>query len=103
MPVLALNERETESIREGRQVTLSQSQTLPLGEEQESRLKTTEERWNASSEANAERRPPNGSPEPERLLALADPNGQVFSVARLIGNLVQPECVIPSEALDGSL
>jgi tRNA pseudouridine55 synthase len=37
------------------------------------------------------------------IVALADPGGQVFSVARLVGNLVQPECVIPSEAFDGSL
>lgn len=37
------------------------------------------------------------------IVALADPVGQVFSVARLVGNLVQPECVIPSEAFDGSL
>ncbi|MEA2554446.1 MAG: tRNA pseudouridine55 synthase [Fimbriimonadaceae bacterium] len=43
-----------------------------------------------------------GAPTPG-LVALSDPEGQVFSVARLLGNLVQPECVIPSETLDGSL
>jgi hypothetical protein len=37
------------------------------------------------------------------VIALADPMGQVFSVARLVGNLVQPECVIPREALDGPI
>jgi len=33
------------------------------------------------------------------LVALADPNGSVFSVARLLGNVVQPECVIPEGAI----
>lgn len=37
------------------------------------------------------------------IVALKDPHGEVFSVARLLGNLLQPECVIPSEAFDGSL
>lgn len=37
------------------------------------------------------------------IVALMDPAGDVFSVARLLGNLLQPECVIPSEAIDGSL
>ncbi len=36
--------------------------------------------------------PPEGS-----LAGLLDPQGNVFSVARIIGNLLQPECVIPSE------
>jgi tRNA pseudouridine55 synthase len=33
-----------------------------------------------------------------KLIALAEPDGNVFSVARVAGNLLQPECVIPSEA-----
>lgn len=32
------------------------------------------------------------------IVALLDTNGEVFSVARVQGNLLQPECVIPSEA-----
>ena len=66
MEVVELNDRQTAAIREGQQVTVSQSAQAGI-------------------------------------VALADPKGQVFSVARLVGNLVQPECVIPSEALDGSL
>ena len=66
MQVLDLNDRQTIAIREGQQVTVSESAQAGI-------------------------------------VALADPQGQVFSVARLIGNLVQPECVIPSEAFDGSL
>lgn len=41
--------------------------------------------------------PPEGN-----LAALLDPNGNVFSVARIIGNLIQPECVIPSEVPYGA-
>lgn len=37
------------------------------------------------------------------LVALTDPKGQVFSVARLLGNVLQPECVIPGEALGDAL
>lgn len=37
------------------------------------------------------------------LVALADSKGRVFSVARLLGNLVQPECVIPSESFEQAL
>ena len=66
MAVVELNDKQTHSIREGQQVTVSEA----------------------------------GQSE---VVALADPDGQVFSVARLVGNLVQPECVIPSEALDGTL
>ena len=32
-------------------------------------------------------------------IALCDPHGVVFSVARLLGNAVQPECVIPDGAI----
>lgn len=35
------------------------------------------------------------------LVALIEPSGAVFSIARVHGNLLQPECVIPSEALAG--
>lgn len=31
------------------------------------------------------------------LVGLLDPSGEVFSVARVQGNLLQPECVIPAE------
>ena len=41
--------------------------------------------------------PPDGN-----LAALLDPDGRVFSVARVIGNLLQPECVIPSEVPYGT-
>jgi tRNA pseudouridine55 synthase len=37
------------------------------------------------------------------FVALLDERGDVFSVARAHGNLLQPECVIPTEALDGTL
>ncbi len=33
------------------------------------------------------------------LVGLLEPNGEVFSVARLFGNVIQPECVIPEEAI----
>lgn len=36
-------------------------------------------------------------PEGAFLVALLDPRGHVFSVARVQGNLLQPECVIPAE------
>jgi len=36
------------------------------------------------------------------LVALTEPDGTVFSVARVQGNLLQPECVIPAETLDAS-
>jgi len=41
--------------------------------------------------------PPEGN-----LAALLDPAGSVFSVARVVGNLLQPECVIPSEVPYGT-
>jgi tRNA pseudouridine55 synthase len=37
------------------------------------------------------------------LAALLDPEGEVFSVARVSGNLLQPECVIPSETVHGAI
>jgi tRNA pseudouridine55 synthase len=37
------------------------------------------------------------------LVALVEPGSDVFSVARVHGNLLQPECVIPSEAIHGAL
>jgi len=41
---------------------------------------------------------------PDRpLVALIEPNGLVFSVARVIGNLLQPECVIPAEVPHGAI
>lgn len=40
--------------------------------------------------------------EPEAtIVALAEPGGEIFSVARVQGHLLQPECVIPSEAFHG--
>jgi len=83
MPLVQLNGRQTHDIREGRQVTIST-------EDLEAAMA------NASSEKASENQRPG-------IVALLDPEGQVFSVARLLGNLVQPECVIPKEALDGSL
>jgi tRNA pseudouridine55 synthase len=46
-----------------------------------------------------------GQSEPgtSNLVGLIEPRGNVFSVARVVGNLLQPECVIPSEVFDGSL
>jgi tRNA pseudouridine55 synthase len=38
-----------------------------------------------------------------RLAGLLDPQGRVFSVARVQGQTLQPECVVPREALDGTL
>ncbi len=35
-------------------------------------------------------------PPEAKLAALIEPGGNVFSVARVIGNIVQPECVIPA-------
>lgn len=40
-------------------------------------------------------------PEEAKLVALLDGEGRVFSVARVIGNQLQPECVIPEEAMNG--
>jgi tRNA pseudouridine55 synthase len=108
MHVVGLNERQTESIREGRQVTISEESATVDAMARGSRTKAI----NPGSEPSAERSSPIAS-EPDldarraafgaSLVALADPHGEVFSVARLLGNLVQPECVIPSEALDGSV
>ncbi len=41
-------------------------------------------------------------PPDHSLAALIEPGGNVFSVARVIGNLLQPECVIPSEVPHGT-
>lgn len=38
----------------------------------------------------------------ETFVALVEPNGEVFSVARVLGNRLQPECVIPAEALESA-
>jgi tRNA pseudouridine55 synthase len=35
------------------------------------------------------------------LVALAGPSGEVFGIARTVGTALQPECVIPAEAVDG--
>lgn len=37
------------------------------------------------------------------LVALVEPGNAVFSVARVHGNLLQPECVIPIEAMNGTI
>ncbi len=34
------------------------------------------------------------------LIALIEPRGEVFSIARVHGNVLQPECVIPAEVFD---
>ncbi|AIE87413.1 tRNA pseudouridine(55) synthase TruB [Fimbriimonas ginsengisoli] len=41
-----------------------------------------------------------GEPPDNFLVGLLEPGGTVFSVARVQGNLLQPECVIPAEVLD---
>lgn len=42
-----------------------------------------------------------GEPGLNGLVGLVEPRGEVFSVARVFGNRLQPECVIPSEAFNG--
>jgi tRNA pseudouridine55 synthase len=37
------------------------------------------------------------------LVGLLEPNGNVFSVARVQGNLLQPECVIPAVVVDDAV
>jgi tRNA pseudouridine55 synthase len=44
-----------------------------------------------------------GAPPEASLVGLMDPTGFVFSVARVQGNLLQPECVIPAEVLDDAV
>jgi tRNA pseudouridine55 synthase len=48
---------------------------------------------------------PIGMAEPpdSALIALVEPRGHVFSIARIHGNVLQPECVIPAEVFDGTL
>ncbi len=41
-------------------------------------------------------------PPAEHFVALLEPRGTVFSIAKLVGNLLQPECVIPSGVPHGS-
>jgi tRNA pseudouridine55 synthase len=41
--------------------------------------------------------------EDEALVALADGNGNVISIAKVDDNVLKPECVIPSEAFDAAL
>ena len=36
-------------------------------------------------------------------VALAEPSGEIISVAAVLGNVLQPECVIPTEALNAVL
>ena len=93
MHVVGLNERQTESIREGRQVTIADNNEEESPKAQGPRPKASPSELSTQHSAL----------ERASLVALADPHGQVFSVARLLGNLVQPECVIPSEALDGTV
>lgn len=44
-----------------------------------------------------------GAPPEAFLVALCEPNGTVFSVARVQGNLLQPECVIPAVMVDDAV
>ena len=37
------------------------------------------------------------------LVALLDDTGEVFSIARVHGNVLQPECVIPAEVMHGAV
>jgi tRNA U55 pseudouridine synthase TruB len=36
-------------------------------------------------------------------VALAEPSGEIISVAAVLGNVLKPECVIPTEALNATL
>ena len=45
---------------------------------------------------------PVSEPPNTNFAALIEPNGSVFSVAKVVGNLLQPECVIPSGIPDGT-
>jgi hypothetical protein len=38
-------------------------------------------------------------PEPG-MVALADPDGRIVSVAKVVGSILHPECVIPAEVAD---
>jgi tRNA pseudouridine55 synthase len=63
MPLLQLDETQTQHVREGRTIGM-------------------------------------GQPPDNFLVALLEPTGTVFSVARVQGNLLQPECVIPAGVTD---
>ncbi len=39
----------------------------------------------------------------DEFVALAEPSGEIISVAAVLGNVLQPECVIPTEALNAAL
>lgn len=39
----------------------------------------------------------------DEFVALAEPSGEIISVAAVHGNVLQPECVIPTEALNAAL
>ena len=39
----------------------------------------------------------------DEFVALADPSGEIISVASVLGNVLQPECVIPTEAISGAI
>jgi tRNA pseudouridine55 synthase len=39
----------------------------------------------------------------DEFVALAEPSGEIISVASVQGNVLQPECVIPTEALSSAL
>ncbi len=65
MPLIQLDESQTESLREGRAVAVN-------------------------------------APDGAISVGLLDPNGNVFSVARVHGDMVQPECVIPAEVSHGA-
>ena len=64
LPLIRLDSRQVDHIREGRQIEILESLTT-------------------------------------NLIGLQDQNGDVFSVARVQGHVLQPECVIPSEAFNG--
>jgi tRNA pseudouridine55 synthase len=42
-------------------------------------------------------------PRESKLVGLIEPRGEVFSIARVEGNVLQPECVIPAEVFDGTV
>lgn len=65
MPLVQLDPIQTDSLREGRAISLA-------------------------------------APEGAAYVGLLEPGGNVFSVARVLGDMVQPECVIPAEGSHGA-
>ena len=39
----------------------------------------------------------------DEFVALSEPSGEIISVAAVLGNVLKPECVIPTEALNADI